>query len=785
LRIKYFTLTSALFIICSLKIAAQSNAEKGIIDLRQTDLSNKTITLSGEWQFYWQQLLTQPNLTEVPTYVTLPQLWTATQVQGKNLPAQGYATYMLTLLLPSKHDSLAAVLVPDFYTAFNLYANGKLVAKDGQVGTNKNEEVPHWSTQIVPLQTNADTVQLCLQISNFTHAKGGIAKLLQIGNYNTLTLKNKQHLAQDMFLGGCLFMGGLFFLGLFMFSRNDRAILFFALFCIFYSYRIVGAELYALHTIFPSLPFGLTIRLEYISLCGFVICFAHYVEHLFPQESNRRISFLFIGISALYGITALLTPPIFFTSFINYYLVVLLVYIVYGMYVFVRAWQHKQPGAQYGFWSGVVILVLFLITLLNYFAILPQYRITQLIGYVAFFFLQALVLSYRSSFKLILARQQAEEGLVAKSRFLSTMSHEIRTPLNAVLGLTQLLQKDTKNLTTEQQQYLQALDFSGVNLMKIVNNVLDYSKLEAGKATLELNATNIKTLLQNIETSYKKAAADKNITFTTEAANTLPEFIMADATKLSQVLFNLVGNAIKFTNVGHVKLLLQNASDTTTPSNHCGIKFIVEDTGIGIKSQQLQAIFEPFAQADSSTNRSYGGTGLGLAICRQILHLQQTELHLNSQTGKGTKFFFTQTFSMPTSAQNVTTDITVKPLLPFKPENVLLVEDNAINVMVAKKMLEKWGLSADVAVDGHEAVSNFDAAKHKLILMDLQMPGMDGYEATRTIRKQYKDVPIIALTAETAEDIKADILTAGMNDLVLKPFKQNDLHAALQKYLTH
>jgi signal transduction histidine kinase/CheY-like chemotaxis protein len=759
-------------------------AIKGWLDLRQANLQQNTITLSGEWEFYWQQLANNSGaLPQRPdTYSKLPQLWNNISINGHAIPAQGYATYRLRIVLPAGHAAPAALLVPDFYTAYRLYANGNLLASDGKVGTSKDSSYPHWSSQLVKLPNNADTLELLLQVCNFVHAKGGCMKLIQLGNYDRLQKRQQQHMAQDIFLGGCLFMGAIFFLGLFVFHRSEKTILYFALFCLMYSYRIVGTEIYTLHNIFPSLDFYFTLRLEYITLCLGVSFFILYVRNLYPLEGRTVISKILLGVSIAYAILALITPVRIFTSVINYFIIVLVFYIGYAILIFIKAWRNNRPGAKYGIWSGGVIAVLFLFSISSYFGVLPLFKITELFGYIAFFFLQSLILSYRSSYRLNQAREAAEKGLKAKTQFLSTMSHEIRTPLNAVIGIAQLLQKDNKNLSPQQQEYIDALDFSGNSLLAIVNDILDYGKLDANKLRIELLPMNLREIATKVTAGFIKSAEDKQIALLLHVDSNIPESLLGDPTRTTQVLFNLMSNAVKFTKKGSVKLILQRTGNPS--NNHCTVHFSVVDTGIGINPEKLQLIFEPFTQADSSTSRSYGGTGLGLAICKNILEMQGLSLQVSSEKDKGSVFSFVQTFLIASVQTPIAEPL---PLTEngqlFANKNVLLVEDNTMNVMIARHLLEKWGITTDVAVNGQEAVDMFDKQKHHLVLMDLHMPVMDGYEAARNIRSTNTTVPIIALTANVAEDVETEVQLSGMNGLITKPFKQDELKEILMKYL--
>jgi CheY-like chemotaxis protein/nitrogen-specific signal transduction histidine kinase len=401
-------------------------------------------------------------------------------------------------------------------------------------------------------------------------------------------------------------------------------------------------------------------------------------------------------------------------------------------------------------------------------------------AYIIFFFLQSLALSQRFAHSFKLAAFQAQQGLNAKAEFLSTMSHEIRTPLNAVIGMTHLLK--TNKPREDQKQNLDVLYFSANNLMSIVNNILDYTKIEEGKIIFESIPMDLSSIAENIIAGLKSGAEEKKIKLKLLIDEILKKKLLGDPTRISQVINNLVHNAIKFTEKGSVELsinaeVLNESSATVT--------FKVKDTGIGIRNDKQLIIFDRFTQADSSTSRSYGGTGLGLAITKRILELQGVELKLESEPGKGSVFYFTQTFvrcAENRHENNVVAEVDKNPEI-LQGLSILLVEDNVMNVLVAQTILEGKGAHVDVAANGQEALDKFDTCRHKLILMDLHMPVLDGYKATEQFRKNGETVPIIALTASAPKEVESEAYASGLDDIVVKPFNPDDLCRVILHYV--
>jgi CheY-like chemotaxis protein/nitrogen-specific signal transduction histidine kinase len=401
--------------------------------------------------------------------------------------------------------------------------------------------------------------------------------------------------------------------------------------------------------------------------------------------------------------------------------------------------------------------------------------------YICFFFLQSLILSHRVSFTLKKARQEAEQGLKAKSEFLSTMSHEIRTPLNSVIGMSHLLLK--KDPRPDQIEKLDVMLFSANNLLAIVNDILDYNKIEAGKVSFEHIEMDILLISRNIMKGLKGSAGDKGIELKLNIDKTIKSKLLGDPTRITQVLSNLIHNGIKFTKEGSVELILfakEQCEKSIT------IEFRVKDTGIGISAEKQKLIFERFTQADSSTSRGFGGTGLGLAISKKILELQNSSLHLESTEGQGSDFYFIQSFEKCLQNSVIETAKITIPLEEDKPLSgikILLVEDNPMNVLVAQKFLERWGAKADIATNGLEALEMVDPARHSLVLIDLHMPVMDGYEASKKMREIGIKLPIIALTANLPKEVEEKVRKSGIDDIVVKPFLPDELYRMVLNYV--
>ena len=773
-------LSNAMFYGDAAGFSRAAKAKRGLLDLRQ-EAFDKKVALDGEWEFYWHRLL-GPNdrISKPGVLIEFPFMWGNYVLNGKRLPGFGYASYKLTVLLPKKRKQLR-ITMPDAYTAYRFFVNGKQMADNGKVSTTAEGFMPHWQYQAFDVDHNTDTLHLILQIANFVHTKGGIKKPIFIGEKTAVELRRQQSMAIDLILTGCLFMGGLFFLGLYLLGNRDKAILLFSLYSIVYCYRIIGIDNYVLHTIMPDLDWFFTVRLEYISLFLGVGLFGLYTRYLYPEDVSKKAVLIVSLMCFSFSAASAFLPPAFFTQLINPFLVIMLFCIVYTPYVYLKAYQRKRPGAVYALASSASLMSVFTITLLHYWSVIPQMQGLSFIGYIGFFFLQSLVLSHKVSFELKKARLQAEQGLKTKSEFLSTMSHEIRTPLNSVIGMSHLLLRNDPR--PDQVKQLDVMLFSANHLLTIVNDILDYNKIEAGKILFEHIDMDLADIADHVVAGLKADAENKGIALSLEIDPDLHEHVLGDPTRTFQVLSNLVHNAIKFTIKGVVSVSVKIESHT---EKHLSLKIAVRDTGIGISAEDQKIIFQRFTQADSSTSRSFGGTGLGLAICKRILELQGATLHLNSKEGEGSVFYFTQIFERSLNAVKKDTPGVPLPLPKEKPLAgiaILLVEDNPMNVLVAQNFLIAWGATVDVAVNGKEALTTIDVNRHKLVLMDLQMPLMDGYESARTMRTNGVALPIIALTANLPNEIEADIKQAGLTDVVTKPFLPGELFNKIMRCL--
>ncbi len=380
--------------------------------------------------------------------------------------------------------------------------------------------------------------------------------------------------------------------------------------------------------------------------------------------------------------------------------------------------------------------------------------------------------------ELTIEKDKAERASKARADFLSTVSHELRTPLNAINGITYLLLQEKPKVS--QLNYLKSLEFSGNYLLNFINDILEINRLESDKVVLEKINFNISELTENIVTSFKEFIHENNIKCHLNIDKSIDYNLKGDPTKLSQILINLLNNAIKFSKNGDVWCNIIKKSETT---NNVTLYFEIKDNGIGIPKDKQDAIFDSFSQGSVEINRTYGGTGLGLSIVKKILELMGSEIHLKSESGKGSAFSFELEFEK--GVANKTKEVEATPdLTLLNKKKVLLVEDNKINQMITQKMLEKRGISCNIIDNGEDAIEDVKANDYDLILMDVHLPGINGTEATSEIRKFNSHIPIVALTAISLNENREMLLSYGMNEVITKPFEPEHFYTIVTKYLT-
>lgn len=383
--------------------------------------------------------------------------------------------------------------------------------------------------------------------------------------------------------------------------------------------------------------------------------------------------------------------------------------------------------------------------------------------------------------ELQLSKEKAEKASMVKAEFLSTITHELRTPMYAVTGLTHLLLEE--NPKPEQKEHLRSLQFSGEYLLNLINNILDLNKLEANKVEIEKTTFNLKKRLNDVLITLNKSAVDRKNNLVLEFDDEIPKKLEGDSVKLSQILINLIGNSLKFTQNGDVIVRVKKLGEK---KDKVTLHFEIEDNGVGISKKKQKSIFESFSQASLQINRKFGGTGLGLSIVKSLLQLMGSRIQLESQLGKGSKFWFDLVLDISSEGateNELSRQLNENEYNTLENRHILVVEDNKINQMITRKILEKRKIKCQVADNGMDAIKMVETNEFDVVLMDIHMPGISGIEATQEIRKFKPDLPIIALTAVTIEENIDEFFRVGFSEIIPKPFKTEEFFEKIHRTL--
>ena len=524
------------------------------------------------------------------------------------------------------------------------------------------------------------------------------------------------------------------------------------------------------------------IYLGFLSMVIFMAINYEVNKQLFYIDMGIFFTFLFILITA-----RKVDSSIFVTHSISLLLFVAIIFAIYKNQAndYMSLWTFIYPffsmmllGYKKGFISTLLLYVILFFIVYNFIG--ETITLSEYTRYVAIsIILLLLAFSYeylinKTIERLSVAKENAEEATKAKSEFLANMSHEIRTPMNGIIGMIHLTLKT--ELSQKQTNYIQKIENSASSLLNIINNILDFSKIEAGKLEINYIDFKLKDILESIESIVKLKADEKSLDFTIDYDEN-NSTLYGDSLRISQILVNLINNAIKFTQSGYVKLRV------TCPDDIC--RFEVEDSGIGISQEHQKKLFHSFSQADGTTTREYGGTGLGLSISKQLIELMDGKIWCESELDKGSKFVFELQLPKGDSSNIEEKQyIDINQITSLQGSKILLVEDNIINQEIVTGLLEESGIIIDIANNGKEGVEKFKESNYELILMDLQMPIMDGYAATKIIRESDSAIPIIALTANAMKEDVLRTQAVGMNEHLNKPINIKKLYKTLLKYIS-
>ncbi len=778
---------------------AVPSATSGVLDLSNYDLyQDGNIRLDGQWQFFWKMVpspesFLKDNALEPTGYYPVPRYWTA--YEGLSLPPEGSASYRLRIHVDKINRPLS-LMIPEIFTEYQLFVNGNILDSHGKFADGR---IRFLSPRIFTFHNSNDTIEILLNIENHSHGNAGIGQSFFLGAPEKIL---KQHLFStiiEMILVAVCLFAGIYHIILFSLRSKEKELLYFSLFCILISFRTLFTGTTFIMQIIPGMSFesGSRSATAVIPLC--LIAFQTYAFHFFgphfPVKPHRALLMVHAG----YLILTLTLPTMIYTKLFTPYLLVILASCFFIMGVnacsMVKRLRYSSiflAGFMFVF-AGVVNDILHYKQIINtgYFLSL---------WFSLFIIAQSVMLAikFANEHKMVETlskRLKASDKL--KDEFLANTSHELRTPLVGIIGISDSLADGVAgNLSKKAVLNLKLISSSAKRLASLINDILDYSKLRNSDIPLVVKNIDLRQIVEVVLTVVKATAPSKKLELINEVSNQFPA-VSGDENRLQQILFNLMGNAVKFTEEGQVKVSAQDKG------SHVIIH--VKDTGCGIPEDKLEAIFQSFEQVDGTTTRNYGGTGLGLPITRKLVELHGGRISVQSFEQKGSIFSFTlekgsdddKLYSekiitpdkMDISKESIPNNIL--PVLEptgdeITGEKILIVDDETTNIRVLQNYLSLGNYRFEYATNGVNAIKMIETREFDLILLDIMMPRMSGYEVLERIRKQYTayELPVLMLTAGKQN---RDIVTAfqsGANDYLTKPVDRQELMARIRTQLS-
>lgn len=759
-------------------------AKNGQIQISSWDFQKYgTIYLNGEWDFYWHKLVKPEEINrlyKLRKNQILPASWVK-----YGFPSHGFATYQLKLdILPKKRYGLRII---DFSSSYKIWLDNHLFVETGRVAMTEAEYQPSYQSKIFYFDAHKSEHILTIQVANYSHTKGGMWNEIEFGLFSQIQLSRETRLIQDIFLFGVFLIMGFYHFALYLYRKKDKSPLFFGIFCLILSIRILITGEKYLYTFFPGFDWYLGLKIEYLTVFFALPSFMIFTHTLYPDDFYKFPVWFVSIISSLYILITIFASTTFLSKILLLFQFLIVCISIYYLYFAIRILFMKKQNSIIII-SGVIPILYVTINDILYASRTIYTGFYLPVGFFLFIITQAIALSIRFSKAFATVESMSEQLKKLdklKDEFLANTSHELRTPLNGIIGIADsLIDGASGDLSDQTKKNLFMISSSGKRLSSLVNDILDFSKIKNNEIQFDIKNLDLYRLTENVLTLSYPLIANKPIQLINKI-KPKEHIVNGDKNRILQVLHNLIGNSCKFTNKGIIQVDAEKKGNMIIVS--------ISDTGIGIAKEKLEDIFKSFEQIDSAINRKYSGTGLGLSITKKLIEGHGGSIWVESQLNNGSKFYF----SLPESKYKEDSIRSQDELLTVKSQKqlvlsaiekqipkgrvlgkILAIDDEFINLQVILNHLTKYGFLVETASNATEAfkwLENNDCPD--IILLDVMMPGLSGYDVCKILRKDYPihKLPIVLLTARSQMPDIAAGFEAGANDYLTKPFHTKEL----------
>lgn len=764
--------------------AKEHSIKNGVLNLENWNFGKQgTVSLEGEWKFYWKELLGPREIQEkkVKEIFFVPKNWL---IEKKT--SFEFATFTLDIELSNANQEYG-LLLPYIHSAYKLWINENLLVEVGHVSSDRKLMSPTWKPKKIKFTPLSKNIEIILQVANFNSDFGGIKNAPQIGLYSQIEDIYTKLVAWEVFLVTVMATSGFL---LILLSKNKKYLLWFGLFCIFLTiYTLTCRQLILIS--FINFDFEMMLTIKHVSMYLLPIVFTFFVNDLFPTHYSKKITQIIIVFCLANSVLVLATSSFIFMRFAFVHYIMTGIMLFHGLWVFIQA--KKQEGNYFWFHFGGCFIFLITATndILKHLGFLNTHQLMEF-GMLFYTVLEIVILLLQYFSTIEEQNKKLLQLNQLKDEFLANTTHELRTPLNGIIGLTEVFINRRKHtLSSSDQNDLNTIISCSRRLLNLVGDILDYSKLRYKNVQIDQKPVDIKTSINIVLTLFKPILEKKGIQLINSISGEIP-FVLADENRIQQIIFNLIDNAIKFTHEGTIRISIETKEGF--------LDIGISDTGIGIPKDKQEKIFIPFEQADGSITREYGGTGLGLSISKQLVELHGGKISYQA-LDNGSRFSFTLPIAKdtPKPFKKTQSNIQLKESEKFfhpgsydsnqqSPNNfhILAVDDDPTNLLVLQRQLELEGYRVTISINGQEALEHIESKeKFNLVLLDIMMPRMSGYEVCQKIRENYSSevLPIIFVTAKDQLLDLVEGLQLGGNDYLQKPFFNEELVARVQAHM--